>query len=50
MDLSTKISDFIWIDISKYSAWDEEELRKAIVDAWHKWEWMDKQATATMIL
>ena len=37
------------IDISKYVAWDEEKLRKDIIDAWYKWEWMDKQATATMI-
>lgn len=37
------------IDISKYSAWDEEELRKAIIDSGNKWEWMEKQATATMI-
>jgi len=37
------------IDISKYVAWDEEKLRKDIIAAWHKWEWMDKQATATMI-
>jgi len=37
------------IDISDYQAWDEEKLRKAITEAGYKWEWMDKQATATMI-
>ena len=37
------------IDVSKYWAWDEEELRKTIEQAWYNWEGMDKQATATMI-
>ena len=37
------------IDISKYEAWDEDKLRKDIISAGHKWEGMDKQATATII-
>ena len=37
------------IDITLYNAGDEDKLRSDIIAAWHKWEWMDKQATATMI-
>ena len=37
------------IDISVYWAWDEEKLRADIIAAGHKWEGMEKQATATMI-
>jgi len=37
------------IDISKYWPQDESELRKAIKDAGHNWEWIDQQVTATMI-
>jgi len=37
------------IDIEKYSESDEEALRKDIKAAWYTWEWIDKQATATMI-
>ncbi len=37
------------IDVTKYNAGDEEKLRKDILEAGHKWEWMDNQATATMI-
>lgn len=38
-----------WIDIKKYKAQDEEKLRQDIINAWYTWEWIDKQATATMI-
>ncbi len=37
------------IDIDSYSAEDESKLREDIKAAWYTWEWMDKQATATMI-
>ena len=37
------------IDISIYNAWDEDKLRSDIVAAWYKWEWMENQATPTMI-
>ena len=37
------------IDVTKYNSGDEEKLRTDIIAAGYKWEWMDKQATATMI-
>ena len=37
------------IDVSKYWAWDEEELRKTIEQAWYNWEGMDKQWVTTLI-
>lgn len=37
------------IDIDSYSAADEEKFRTDIIAAGYKWEWMEKQATATMI-
>lgn len=37
------------INIEEYWVEDEEKLRKDIKDAWYIWEWIDKQATATMI-
>lgn len=37
------------IDISLYWVEDEEKLRNEIKKAWYKWEWIEKQATATMI-
>lgn len=37
------------IDISKYDIKDEEKLRADIKSAWYIWEWIDKQATATLI-
>ena len=37
------------IDVTMYNAWDEDKLRADIIAAWHKWEGMNNQATATMI-
>ena len=49
IDYIAWVKEKSWIDISKYFAWDEEKLRKDILEAWYKWEWMDKQAISTMI-
>ena len=43
------VTEVSGIDISKYSEEDEAELRAAIKEKWHDWEWLDGQATATMI-
>lgn len=37
------------IDVAKYDETDEQELRAEIQKAGHDWEWLDTQATATMI-
>ncbi len=37
------------IDVSQYGPKDEEKLRKLIKEKWHMREWLDHQATATMI-
>lgn len=37
------------IDVSQYKPEDEDKLRKEIQQAGHSWEWIEKQATATMI-
>lgn len=37
------------IDISKYFPGDEKKLRFDIQNAWYNWEWIEKQAVATMI-
>lgn len=37
------------IDIANYWVDDETKLRTDIKNAWYIWEWIDKQATATMI-
>ncbi len=37
------------IDIDKYESGDDEKLRADIKAAGYAWEWIDKQATATMI-
>ncbi len=37
------------IDVAKYDETDEQELRAEIQKAGHDWEWLDSQATATMI-
>ena len=37
------------IDIDTYESGDDEKLRADIKAAWYIWEWIDKQATATMI-
>lgn len=37
------------IDIDKYWTEDEQQLRKDIKTAWYVWEWIDNQATPTMI-
>ncbi len=38
-----------WIDVSKYDAKGEKELREKIKSAGYSWEGIDKQATATLI-
>ncbi len=38
-----------WIDIESYTEDDAEKLRADIKAAWYIWEWIDNQATATMI-
>jgi len=43
------VTQVSWIDISKYSEEDEDALREAIKSKWHDWDWLDDQATATMI-
>ncbi len=37
------------INIEEYWPEDEDKLRSDIKDAWHTWEWIENQATATMI-
>jgi len=49
IDYIAWVKEKTWIDVTKYNAGDEEKLRADIIAAWHKWEGMDKQATATMI-
>jgi lysyl-tRNA synthetase class 2 len=49
VNYSEAVSEVSWIDISKYSEEDENELRTAIKAKWHEWEGLDGQATATMI-
>lgn len=43
------VFDACGIDVSKYLPEDEKKLRQDIKDAWYSWEWIDVQATATMI-
>lgn len=43
------VYDACWIDVSKYLPEDEAKLRQDIKDAGYSWDWIDVQATATMI-
>ena len=49
IDYIAWVKEKSWIDISNYNSQDEEKLRNDIKNAWYIWEWIDKQATATMI-
>ncbi len=49
IDYIAWVKEKSWIDISSYSANDEKRLREDIMSAWFNWEWIDKQAVATMI-
>ncbi len=49
IDYIAWVKEKSWIDVSQYWPWDEEKLREVIKQAWHNWEGIDKQATATMI-
>jgi lysyl-tRNA synthetase, class II len=49
IDYIAWVKEKSWIDISLYNAWDEAKLRADIKSAGYNWEWIDKQATATMI-
>ena len=49
IDYIAWVKEKSWIDISSYNPWDESKLRSDITVSWYKWEWMDKQAVATMI-
>jgi len=49
IDYIAWVKEKSWIDISIYKASDEKKLRADIKSAWYIWEWIDKQATATMI-
>lgn len=49
IDYIAWVKEKSWIDIEKYWENDADKLRKDIKDAWHNWEWIDAQATATMI-
>lgn len=49
IDYIAWVKEKSWIDIALYWAEDSEKLRSDIKAAWFIWEWIDKQATATMI-
>lgn len=49
IDYIAGVKEKSWIDIDIYSPEDEEKLRSDIKSAGYNWEWIDKQATATMI-
>ncbi len=49
IDYIAWVKEKSWIDIETYTVDDEEKLREDIKKAWYNWEWIDKQATATMI-
>ncbi len=49
IDYSKWVTEATWIDISKYNEDNAEELRSEIKAKWHTWEWMENQATATLI-
>ncbi len=49
IDYTKGVTKASWIDISKYSETDADKLRSDIKAKWHIWEWMEAQATATLI-
>jgi len=49
IDYSKWVTEASWIDISKYNEGNADELRSEIKEKWHTWEWMENQATATLI-
>ncbi len=49
IDYIAWVKEKSWINIEIYSTKDENKLREDIKKAWYKWEWIDKQATSTMI-
>lgn len=49
IDYIAWVKERSWIDIEAYSEKDADKLRLDIKAAWFTWEWIDKQATATMI-
>lgn len=49
IDYIAQIKKDCGIDVSEYWADDEKELRELIRRQWHEWQWLDVQATATMI-
>lgn len=49
IDYIAGVKEKCGIDVSRYTAEDEDELRKTIKDAGYSWEWIDGQVTATMI-
>lgn len=49
IDYIAWVKDKSGIDIESYTEKDADKLRADIKKAWLTWEWIDKQATATMI-
>jgi len=49
IDYIAWVKEKSWIDIEAYSEKDADKLRNDIKSAWFTWEWIDKQATATLI-
>ena len=49
INYSDAVMQASWIDVSRFSSEDEDELRKEIRAKGHDWEWLDIQWTATMI-
>ena len=49
IDYTVWVTEASWIDISKYTEEDADKLREDIKAKWHNWEWMENQATATLI-
>ena len=49
LDYVEQIKKDSGIDVSMYTAEDEEKIREDIKKAWHEREWLDIQTTATMI-
>ncbi len=49
IDYIAGVKETSGIDVTQYSAGDEEKLKADIRAAWYNWEGIEKQATATMI-
>ena len=49
IDYIAGVKEKSWIDIDAYGADDADKLRADIKAAWHTWEWIESQASATMI-